>query len=328
MNAAGRKRLIVIGGVILAVALATEVLLRLVFGLGSPPLYVASDRYEYIQAPNQHVMRFGNRIVTNEYSMRSDPVRERACPTIVFIGDSVLNGGAPTDQDSLATVILERQLADSGYADVQVLNVSAGSWGPDNAMAYLDEQAWLTPDLLVAIFSSHDARDEMDFKPVVGEDISFPDRPPVSAIVEAWSRYAKPRLPQLPRVFGRGAGSGEPQRNEKLGQADPPKVLNPGWEQLAQYAERLGIPTLVWLHPELGELEAGHYLPGGEAIITYLESHGVPVAKGIDAGYEARHYRDNIHLNESGQRVMAEGLLPLIERRMGGVASRCPSSAN
>jgi len=45
--------------------IVTELVLRFVWGFGTPVLFVYSADYEYIYAPNQEVTRFGNKIMTN-----------------------------------------------------------------------------------------------------------------------------------------------------------------------------------------------------------------------------------------------------------------------
>ena len=53
------------------VLLLLEIVARFVFGLGELPLYREHHAYEYFYKPNQEVYRFGNRIFTNSYGMRS-----------------------------------------------------------------------------------------------------------------------------------------------------------------------------------------------------------------------------------------------------------------
>ena len=95
---------------IIGSAIVVELLLRFL-GFGNPPLYVSDEHFEYIYASNQEIFRFGNRILVNEYGMRSEPIgNDNNKITILKIGDSVINGGAPTDHDSLSTTILEKKL--------------------------------------------------------------------------------------------------------------------------------------------------------------------------------------------------------------------------
>lgn len=56
--------------------------------------------------------------------MRSEEV-DTTKRHVLGLGDSVIYGVVQTDQDSLATSIFSRETG------VQMLNISAGSWGPD-----------------------------------------------------------------------------------------------------------------------------------------------------------------------------------------------------
>ncbi len=101
--------------------LISELSLRFFLGFCDAPLNLESNRYEYIFAPNQQRVRFGNKISYNEYSQRGstiDPKKEH----ILCLGDSVLNGGVLTDDDDLATSII------SNTSPYQALNISVGSW--------------------------------------------------------------------------------------------------------------------------------------------------------------------------------------------------------
>ena len=125
------------------------------------PLYAASDKYEYMALPNQCGVRLGNRYYYNVFGMRSDEVNPHK-KHILGLGDSVIYGGVQTDQDSLATSLF------SAETGMQMLNISAGSWGPDNCAAYLKEKGMFNAKGIFLLVSSHDAHDNMDFMPVVG----------------------------------------------------------------------------------------------------------------------------------------------------------------
>ena len=126
-----KKVSIIILLTVLLTAIIVELVGRYAFGFGNPPIHVSDPDFEYIQAPNQDVTRLGNKIITNEYSMRSKPLTESDSVYILGLGDSVINGGAQTTQDSLATTILENELSEKYNKKVRVLNISAGSWGTD-----------------------------------------------------------------------------------------------------------------------------------------------------------------------------------------------------
>ena len=111
-----------------------ELYLRYFQGLANAPLYIESNKYEYMAAPNQDGLRFGNHYHYNSYSQRSEEP-DSSKTIILGLGDSVLFGGVQSDQDSIATSLFTK--AQEKY---QMLNVSAGSWGPDNCSAYLKEK--------------------------------------------------------------------------------------------------------------------------------------------------------------------------------------------
>ena len=76
--------------------------------------------------------------------MRSKKIDKKKKFVILEFGDSVLNGGAHIDQDNLATTIEENQLNEKFQNQVQVLNVSAQSWGLSNAYAFLEKHFFCT----------------------------------------------------------------------------------------------------------------------------------------------------------------------------------------
>ena len=108
----------------------SELILRYVFGFCDAVLYQSSPAYEYIAQPNQHRYRFFSHIDCNSYSQRSE--EPDSTKTIVLgLGDSVIFGGTMLDQDSVATTLFSKETG------MQMLNISSGSWGPDNCAAYL-----------------------------------------------------------------------------------------------------------------------------------------------------------------------------------------------
>lgn len=119
--------------VVLLVSL--ELILRFAFGLCNAMLYKSSDAYEYIAAPNQNRYRMGAHIQINSYSQRCEEP-DSTKVRVLGLGDSVLFGGTTTDQEDLASSIFSEETG------MQMLNISAGSWGPDNCAAYLREKGY------------------------------------------------------------------------------------------------------------------------------------------------------------------------------------------
>jgi lysophospholipase L1-like esterase len=174
-----------------------EVGLRLVVGLGNPLLYQADKRMGYLLAPNQVVRRSGNRIEINQYSMRGPaiaPQRPAQILRILLLGDSIANGGWWTDQDAVLSMVLARDLRQSGnlpadLQDVEVLNASANSWGPRNELAYLETFGSFEAQLIVLLINTDDLFATAPNPQVVGRDRNYPDRKPPLALVEVVQRY-------------------------------------------------------------------------------------------------------------------------------------------
>lgn len=270
-----------------------EIALR-IYGLCNAPLYQASDKYEYMACPNQEGSRFFNHYKYNSYSQRSD--EPDSTKTIILgLGDSVIFGGIQTDQKDLATSIFT---AETG---MQMLNISAGSWGPDNCAAYLKEKGMFGAKAMFLLVSSHDAHDNMDFQPVVGIHPSFPDKQYKLAIWELMDRYV------MPRVFKKK--NSEPDPDQKVAQGVGIKkgglVFNPGFDELKAMADSANIPLIVYLHADMAELKNGCYNEQGREIIDWAERNNVTLIKELDYKFTEKDYRDGIHINAEGQRKLA-----------------------
>ena len=140
---------------LVSILVILELILRFFVGLGDMPIYVTNEKFEYIYAPNQTAYRFGNEIFTNEFSMRSKPLSKKDKLKILLIGDSVINGGVYNSNHELASTLLEEK-SNSILDNTRVLNISAGSWGPDNSFAYLQENGDFDAKHFVIVLSSQD----------------------------------------------------------------------------------------------------------------------------------------------------------------------------
>lgn len=279
-----------------------EVIARFVVGLGELPLFIEDPDYEYIYAPNQEVHRFGNRVATNSFSMRSKPISKKDSLIILKIGDSVTNGGAHVDQDSLASSRLEQELQALHGEGMRVLNISAASWGPDNAYEYVKKHGHFGAQYMVLVFSSHDWHDNRHFQTVVGKHRAWPNEQPMTALTDGFSRYVWPKI--------KGVFSDSYEDTYLDGIND--RAVNSGWQNLLNYAKANQIELVVYLHPEQEELAQKTYNNRGKAILQFLAENGVTTITGMDAGLSSTDYRDHIHLNESGHRKMANHLSPVL----------------
>jgi len=282
---------------IVALLAIAELVARFGFGLGNPPLYIADPQIEYLLKPDQDLMRYGNRYVINQWSMRSGPIeKKRTDPDerrILMLGDSVLHGGVLTDQSELATMRLQRD-------NLRVMNVSAGSWGPANLLAYVERFGFFEADVIVVLLSSHDAADVPTHETIVGHSIHHPDRKPRFALGELLRRYLMPRW----------RDESNPSHNPEEGRPDvDPRAID-ALIQLLSKAKATGAKVLVAQHLERDESPADP-MPGHDAIKKVAEQLNLPVVQlGPAMQRDPANYRDPIHPGPAGQKVIAEQLAP------------------
>ena len=297
------KRLYAVIIVVVLLLIAAEIALRLCLGMCDALLYRADEDYEYIAQPSQRHRRFGAHISYNSYSQRSEEP-DTARGIVLGLGDSVLFGGTWMDQDSLATTLFTEATGR------QMLNISAGSWGPDNCAAYLHKHGTFGAKAMVLVCSSHDAYDVMSHQPVVGVYPNYPERQYISALQEFCCRYLFPYLRGYARVAGRALDPDE----QVVAHIDNGTVakksarFNPGFDELKQIADSLDIPFAVYLHAETGEIAAGQYNDMGQRIIAWADSCDVTLLTGLETGETIDMYHDIIHVNAKGQRHIAECL--------------------
>lgn len=324
---------------IILLAGLTEIVLRFKYGFCNAPLYISDPDFEYIYAPNQKLTRFGNHIRTNSLSMRSDETSASDSLVILLIGDSVINGGNLTDHDSIASTMLEKKFLKTFHKKVRVLNISAGSWGPDNMAAYLKKYGLFNAKLMCLVTSSHDAHDIMSHQSPVGIDPGMPDKQYKVALVELWDRYRFLILYTIKRYIFFFSDQTEPEKETKVKAKQISKTIpaairkdsirnmelndagirksgigfNPGYELLYKMAKDNSIPFLIYLHPETSELELGHFNDQGEEIIQFAKQNNIRLINEFDAGINIKHYRkmDTIHYNNQGQVLLENNLYPL-----------------
>ena len=314
-----RKIYIAISICLILIALS-ELILRFFFGFCDAVLYQSSPAYEYIAQPNQHRYRFFSHIDYNSYSQRSE--EPDSTKTIVLgLGDSVIFGGTMLDQDSIATTLFSKETG------MQMLNISSGSWGPDNCAAYLKEKGTFGAKAMVLVCSSHDAFDIMSHVPVVGIYPEYPDEQYTLAILEMIDRYLIPRIKGWmgkSQLVDPDAQVVKKVKNEERrvknsnalsdeGVAQKSLNFDPGFDLLLQISKEKNIPFFIYLHPEMGEVESKEYKEGGKLIIEWANTHHVKLVVGLKEDVTPDMFRDVIHLNEKGQRNLANSFKKIIK---------------
>lgn len=303
-----RTLLWLLAGCLILVA-GAELVARFGLGLGTPPLSQPHPHIEYLFQPDQDVSRFGNRVLINAYAMRTPDFAEVKPADefrVMIFGDSVLNGGNLTDHAALATTLLSERLAEQRGQPVVVGNISAGSWGPGNWLAYAEEYGFFDADVVVVLLSSHDAADNPTFEPL--NPNTHPQQRPALALVEGITRY----LPRYLPTFGAPAPD---QGVQPPADPDADAPVRQGLADLRaflQLAEAEAARVLVVQHPDRDELATGTAQPGYGMINALAdEGLGVEAVSAFPAMEAAlasgeHPYRDNIHVNEVGQRILAD----------------------
>ncbi|KUJ60646.1 hypothetical protein AR687_16590 [Flavobacteriaceae bacterium CRH] len=287
-----------------------ELILRFSFGFCDAPLVKVDDQIEYLYQPNQDRDRFGNHIIYNEFSMRSLPLNKKDSIVILGLGDSVINGGVSIDQNDLATDVLEKRLSNYYKKNIRFLNISAGSWGPENIFEYLKKFGSFNSKYFFLFVSSHDAHDNITHKKVVGISPNFPDKQYTFALAELTERYLLPRFKNL---FSNSSVSSIDKKNEDdpIGKS---QEFTTGFQNILKYCKQNKIELTVFLHLEKIEFLANKNNSQGDEIISFCKENNIPLINELGIPHQIDVYRDNIHLNEKGQKMIADTIFNYIKR--------------
>lgn len=118
---------------LVALVLLSEGILR-TKGFGHTVLYEADPDIGYYPEPNAELVRYGGRVATNQFGMRSPPAERTKAPgtfRILMIGDSTLYGGSYIDQEDMYATVLRKRLEARGLpGKVEVLAMGCNGWGP------------------------------------------------------------------------------------------------------------------------------------------------------------------------------------------------------
>jgi hypothetical protein len=307
--------------------LAAELFARYRLGLGDPPLMITDPQIEYLYQPSRTYERFGNHMAFNRWSMRSDDFgKHKADPNelrMLVLGDSVVNGGAQTDQRDIASEIIHAELPRRVGRPVVVGNISAGSWGAPNMLAYANKYGFFDADVVIIVLSSHDWNDVPTFTPL---GVDFPERKPALALQEAMTRYLPRYLP------GGSATTPAPPAPEPPPDSPDVHTAITAVGELVTLARESGAKVAVAQHLERDEtmdrLKPGHdviMLAARDADADVIQL-GPSFAQARQAGMQP--YRDDIHPNEMGQRVIAQTLMDwIVAVTRGSAPATAPTAA-
>lgn len=302
-----------IGLALVAVVIAVELLLRLLFGFGRPLLYTADAEIGYLLTPNQSIRRFGNQIAVNQYSMRSPAISLTPPPQtqrILFLGDSIINGGWWTDQAVTIPALVQQQLAVTrGNAAIEVLNASANSWGPRNQLAYLKKFGSFAAETIVLVINTDDLFAPAPASAVVGRDLNYPDRLPWLALEEVLKRYIfKPR----------------PMSEVEIAAEPGDRVGNnlAAIQQIQQISVASTARFMLVITPLFREVESpeprDYELKARQRLHAFAQAEQlvlIDVLPVFQALQDARAiYHDSIHLNLNGNQLVAQQIVERLQQ--------------
>lgn len=328
--------LLLLLSIVVGLVLILEVGLRLLFGFGNPLIYIADPEIGYLLAPSQRTKRLGNRIVINEYSMRSQSItrlRPSSTLRVLLLGDSVANGAWWTDQEQTISAQIETQLKlmlDSGsiissdFERIEVLNASANSWGPRNQLAYLKRLGSFEAQMVVLLINTDDLFATAPTSVPVGRDRNYPAHKPLFAILEVWQRYLlkAPAIPERQLINAEKGVSKAPPEEDPVGfNLEAIGQIN----TLANTANAQFLLAMTPLLREIGQGKRDYEVKARRRLteftqdqqITYLdflEEFKVTVAP------EAL-YRDHIHLSPQGSQKVSEAISRSLQSLLPSVLS-------
>ena len=318
------KILLIVLATVTGIGILFEASLRLIFGLGNPPLYIADEKIGYLLAPDQNVRRMGNQIQINQYSMRSqtiDPIKQTSTLRILVLGDSIVNGGWWTDQQETISALMEDDLASSlsssSFSSIEVLNASANSWGPRNELAYLERFGLLEAQVVILIINTDDLFATAPTSIPVGRDRNYPSSKPPLAAIELFEQvFTKPKpIPEMERVRA--------EKGDRVG------FNLAAIQQIKAIATQNDARFILAMTPLLRELQGtgsrDYEIKARERLNKFVETENIfyidflPVFK--EFPQPEFLYRDHIHLSPPGNRLVSETLSKFVNSKQLSVNS-------
>lgn len=295
--------MIIVAGMVFGIAIL-EVALRRIAGFGNPLIYISDPEIGYLLAPSQKTRRFGNWIEINRHSMRSPEITlepTEATLRILLLGDSIVNGGWWTDQADILSVQIQQQLT-TPDTPVEVLNMSANSWGPPNQLAYLEKHGTFQAKIVVLVVNTDDLFAKVPNPLRVGRDRNYPDKKPTFALEEILTRSLGsaspvPAPPQPPEQIKDPVGF----NLDKIAQIQA-KVL----AENAQFL--LAITPLL---REIGEPGSRDYeIKARQRLTTLTQEKNITFIDFLPLFNQTPNpetlYRDHIHLSVLGNQIVSQ----------------------
>ncbi|EAM51755.1 SGNH/GDSL hydrolase family protein [Crocosphaera watsonii WH 8501] len=297
-------------GIIIISFLILEGSLRLFFGLGKRPLYIADDEIGYLLAPNQKVSRLGKLTIINQYSMRNEMIEPSPLNDtmrLFFIGDSIVNGAWWTDQNETISALVQKDIEKKLSQTIEVLNASANSWGPRNQLAYLKRFGTFDSPVILLVINTDDLFATKPTPLRVGKDINYPDQQPILAVEEILEKVfsRNPNIPGMDKIMG--------ERGDRVGfnleAIEKMKAITT--ENESQFMMVL-TPLKREMNPEPRDYEK----VARKRLQDWVDTNHVEFIDFLPIFAKQENidtlYRDHIHLSPLGEQLVSEHISELI----------------
>ena len=284
----------------------TEAAVRL-SGAVDFPLYAVDDEIGYVIKPNQQGNFLNkNHWVFNDRSMGTnqnwDPSGK---PNLLILGNSIVMGGNPYDQQDKLGPLLQTRLGDK----VKVWPAAVGGWSTVNESIYLSRN----PDVVKAtnfFIWEYMNGGLSQLSPARGEYV-FPTQKPIFATWYMARRYVLPRFISF-------------DMNELPPQGSSQSANLAQFEKLVSElsaASGAKTPGILFLYPGKDEYidskNGKDYVPDREELQRIAESYGlkiVDIAKNPE--WNLGLYREGTHPTVDGNKVLADILAKSVVEAM------------
>jgi lysophospholipase L1-like esterase len=307
----GRNRLSVplrrwLGLGLLATSLlvALEIGLR-ALGLNSPILYQSSPAGYEVQ-PDQHLRVLGRAIDFNHEGLRGPeiarlPATGRA--RILFLGDSVTNGGESVDNAQTYPAIFQ-----SLRRGTEALNASAGEWAIQNEEKWLVEHGVYGSRQMVLEVGENDLFQSFETADLLDREGNFPSHAPSLAIGWCLRHFL---LAKFANFLTNPPRSGAQQAKPTAVNAQVMAAI----DRIRVYALTRGARmTIVYIDDRKPD-ESPEYRDARDRLARWASQHDVPLIRpGLAARADAGQlYRDDLHPSAAGNRAIAQALAASLE---------------
>ncbi len=287
---ARRTRYLVTGAAcLLGLLVVSEIAFRLL--VGQRLLYRIDPEIEYLPLPNQSVRQGDVLFETNAMGMRSPAVAEQKSAEVfrvLVLGDSIAFGHTNISQPDLATTHLNGSKLKDGRR-LEMLNVSAPSWGPGNQLAWIEANGLLGANAAILVLSSHDLDEDRTFLPP--DEAVYPRESPPLALLD-W----------IIRRFH--ASSETPAATDPRSQADARRSL----PVLASRLASTPAGACLLVHDTTDERQSGMAPDAAATFAAIAASSGFALIQDRDHIDVATGYVDGIHLSPEGQKGLAAAM--------------------